>query len=49
VVHAYKAAPSGDVYLPVGEFTDVIRVERPWQIDIPISRLTPRFLPPTAE
>jgi len=48
-VHAYKAAPSGDVYTHVGEFTEVIELAEPWPITIPVSRLTPRHLPPAAE
>lgn len=44
VVHAYGLGGAGDVYVKVGEFTDVIELSTPWPISIPISRLTPRHL-----
>lgn len=41
-VHAYKIDPVNEVYLPVGAFSEVIKVSEPWPIDIPIGAITPR-------
>jgi Uma2 family endonuclease len=41
-VHTYKIDPADEVYLPSGTFGDVISAEEPWNILVPISRLTPR-------
>ena len=43
-VHTYKIDPVHEVYLPTGTFSDVIEVAEPWPMEIPISRLTPRWL-----
>jgi Uma2 family endonuclease len=45
-VHTYKIDPVDEVYYSLGEFTDVIDVSQPWAIKLPISRLTPKHLPP---
>lgn len=42
VVHTHRLDTAGDVYQPAGTFRDVIKVDEPWPIEIPISRLTPR-------
>jgi Uma2 family endonuclease len=43
-VHAYRLADGDDVYQPVGIFTETIKLDEPWGIEIPISRLRPRHL-----
>jgi Uma2 family endonuclease len=43
VVHTHKLVPEG-LYKKTGEFAEVIDIDEPWPIKIPISRLTPRFL-----
>jgi Uma2 family endonuclease len=45
-VHTYKIDPVDEVYYGLGEFTDVIDVSQPWPIKLPVSRLTPKHLPP---
>jgi len=47
-VHTYQLNPAGDVYRPQGEFATTVKLAEPWPIDIPVSRLTPRHLPPVA-
>jgi Uma2 family endonuclease len=44
VVHAHKIDPAHEVYEPVGTFGEVIGMSEPWEIEIPISALTPRHL-----
>ncbi|HEX5199044.1 Uma2 family endonuclease [Paractinoplanes rhizophilus] len=43
-VHAYKIDPEHEVYRPAGTFADKIVTAEPWEIDLPIKRLTPRYL-----
>ncbi|WP_239164315.1 Uma2 family endonuclease [Actinoplanes palleronii] len=43
-VHAHQLAPGEDVYQPVGIFTETIKLNAPWDIEIPIARLRPRHL-----
>ena len=43
-VHTYKIDRVQEVYLPTGTFGDVIELAEPWPMEIPISRLTPRWL-----
>ncbi|HET9517296.1 MAG TPA: Uma2 family endonuclease [Actinoplanes sp.] len=43
-VHAYRLDASDKVYQPSGTFTDVITVDEPWRIEIPVSSLRPRHL-----
>jgi Uma2 family endonuclease len=42
VVHAGELAPNADVYQPVGSFAEVIQVDEPWEIKLPIADITPR-------
>jgi Uma2 family endonuclease len=44
-VHTHKIDPRTEVYRPTGTFKDLIDLEEPWGISIPISRLTPRHFP----
>jgi Uma2 family endonuclease len=41
-VHTYRLDGAAGVYEPSGSFTDVIRTEEPWRIEIPIATLRPR-------
>jgi Uma2 family endonuclease len=43
-VHTYRLNPVDDIYQPSGTFRDVIKLDEPWPIEIPISRLTPPHL-----
>jgi Uma2 family endonuclease len=43
-VHAHKLATGDDVYQPVGIFTETIKLDEPWDIEIPLARLRPRHL-----
>ncbi|HEX8628209.1 MAG TPA: Uma2 family endonuclease, partial [Catenuloplanes sp.] len=42
VVHAHKLDPVRGCYVERAEQADGIRLAQPWEIDIPLSRLTPR-------
>lgn len=49
VVHTYKLDFTDEVYQPSGTFgntpkSDVVKVDEPWRIEVPISRLRPRHL-----
>ncbi|WP_436524091.1 Uma2 family endonuclease [Actinoplanes sp. HUAS TT8] len=44
VVHAFRLADGDDVYQPVGVFTETIKLDQPWGIEIPVARLRPRHL-----
>ncbi|WP_433374231.1 Uma2 family endonuclease [Actinoplanes sp. CA-142083] len=44
IVHAYKIDPEHEVYRPDGTFQDKIVATEPWKIDLPIARITPRYL-----
>ena len=41
-VHTHTLGATGDVYQPAGSFTDVVAVDEPWRIEIPIAGLRPR-------
>ena len=43
-VHTYKLEFEDEVYQPSGTFTDTIRIDEPWRIEIPIAGLRPRNL-----
>jgi Uma2 family endonuclease len=43
-VHTYKLDFTDEVYQPSGTFTDAIKVDEPWRIEIPIAGLRPRNL-----
>jgi hypothetical protein len=42
VVQTYELDREHHVYQPSGTFKDVIEVEQPWRIEIPIDGLRPR-------
>ncbi|MEH0984585.1 Uma2 family endonuclease [Micromonospora sp. CPCC 205556] len=42
VVHAHKLDPMKRVYVERARMTDGILLPEPWEMDIPLSRLTPR-------
>lgn len=42
VVHAHKLDPAKRVYVEQARMTDGILVPEPWEIDIPLARITPR-------
>jgi len=48
VVHTHELDRDGEVYASTGEFDKVIKIDRPWPIEIPISTITPRFYRPEA-
>jgi Uma2 family endonuclease len=41
-VHTYKLEFTDEVYQPSGTFTDVIKIDEPWRIEIDIASLRPR-------
>jgi Uma2 family endonuclease len=41
-VHTFRLDSAADVYEPSGSFTDVIRTDSPWSLEIPIAGLRPR-------
>lgn len=43
-VHTYKLEFEDEVYRPSGTFTETIKIDEPWRIDIPLARLRPRHL-----
>jgi Uma2 family endonuclease len=43
-VHTYKLDFTDEVYQPSGTFTDAIKIDEPWRIEIPIASLRPRNL-----
>jgi len=43
-VHTYKLEFEDEVYQPSGTFSDAIKIDHPWRIEIPMSRLRPRHL-----
>jgi Uma2 family endonuclease len=43
IVHTHQLTPQG-FYQKTGEFGEVIDIDEPWPIKIPIAQLTPRFL-----
>lgn len=42
VVHAYKLDPVKRVYVEQARMTDGILLPEPWEIDVPLARITPR-------
>ncbi|MCU7723186.1 Uma2 family endonuclease [Actinoplanes sp. KI2] len=43
-VHTHKIDPEHEVYRSSGTFQEQIVTAEPWEIDLPISRITPRYL-----
>jgi Uma2 family endonuclease len=43
-VHAHELDPVAGAYRPLAVFTDVVDVDRPWAIRLPIREFTPRSL-----
>ncbi|MEV6601310.1 Uma2 family endonuclease [Actinoplanes sp. NPDC051346] len=43
-VQTYKLDDEDEVYQPSGTFTDWIKIDQPWRIEIPIAKLRPRHL-----
>jgi Uma2 family endonuclease len=41
VVRTYTLDPVRMAYWPTGRFNDVIKVDRPWEIELPVSEITP--------
>lgn len=41
-VQTFRLGSDAEVYEPVGSYTDVIRADEPWPIEIPIAGLRPR-------
>jgi Uma2 family endonuclease len=48
VVHTHELDRDGDVYFATGSFDKVIEIDRPWPVQVPISKITPRFYRPEA-
>lgn len=44
VVHTCRIDPVHEVYVETGKPRNHIEVDEPWEMSIPISRLTPRHL-----
>ncbi|MDQ7903424.1 Uma2 family endonuclease [Phytohabitans sp. ZYX-F-186] len=42
VVHTHKIDSADEIYQPTGQFTDVVKIDEPWPISLPVSRITPR-------
>jgi Uma2 family endonuclease len=40
-VHTYGATTSSDLYVPTGEFVDVINTDHPWPMKLPLTDITP--------
>jgi Uma2 family endonuclease len=40
-VHTYQLDEAGEVYVPSGKFSDIIRVDQPWMIRLHISDIMP--------
>jgi Uma2 family endonuclease len=43
-VQTYKLDFEDEFYQPSGTFTDAIKIDQPWRIEIPMARLRPRHL-----
>lgn len=41
-MQTFRLGSDAEVYEPTGSFTDVIRADEPWPIEIPIAGLRPR-------
>jgi Uma2 family endonuclease len=48
VVHTHLLKPDPHVYVPTGRFDEVLDVDEPWRIRVPIADITPRFYRPDA-
>jgi Uma2 family endonuclease len=48
VVHTHRIKPDVEVYVPTGRFDDVVDIDEPWLIRVPIADITPRFYRPDA-
>ena len=46
VVHTYQLDQVSAVYVPTGTFSDVLAIGEPWQLEVPIKRITPRHYQP---
>jgi hypothetical protein len=44
VLSTHKLISGEEVYKPVATFTETIELSEPWDIEIPIARLRPRYL-----
>ena len=44
LVRTYKLNFEDEVYQPSGTFTDALKTDEPWRIEIPLTRLRPRHL-----
>jgi Uma2 family endonuclease len=44
VVHTHRIDPAAEIYRPTGQHSELIETSEPWEISIPIARITPRFL-----
>lgn len=43
-VDTYKINPESEAYLPVGTYSDIIKIDEPWPIEISVNHLIPSFL-----
>lgn len=41
VVHTYRLVPPDEVYSPTGRWTEVVDVDRPFPVKLPVDRFTP--------
>lgn len=41
VVHTYELKPQSTVYTITGEFSDVVKVDLPWEITLPLKEILP--------
>jgi Uma2 family endonuclease len=44
VVHTHRLDPVSELFVPSGEFRDVVEVTEPWELSIPVAEITPRWL-----
>jgi Uma2 family endonuclease len=42
VVHTHKMDVTDEIYQPTGQFAKIVKIDEPWEITLPISRLIPR-------
>jgi Uma2 family endonuclease len=43
-IHTHKLEFDNEIYRPTGSFTDTVKLDEPWGIEIPLARLRPRHL-----
>jgi Uma2 family endonuclease len=43
VVHAHRLDADATMYRPTGQFAKTVKLDEPWEIDFPVSRITPRL------